>query len=256
MRVRAAGVNPVDWKIRQGQLRFILRPKFPFVPGGDIAGEVVSTGPEATEFKTGDPVVGFVELNRGGAYAELAVAQKTAVALKSPSLSFTEAASLPIAGCTALQALRNLGKLSKGANALILGGAGGVGHFAVQIAKALGAKISATCGASNIEFVQLLRADHIIEYTSTDFICGSDRYDVIFDAVGKSSFGSCRRLLAPGGTYVTTLPSPSLFFWNGVQSIAGIFSNPKRAKGILVRPSGRILLISVSWLTRASSGRH
>jgi len=102
VRVRAAGVNPVDWKIRQGQLRFILRPKFPFIPGGDIAGEVVSTGPEATEFKTGDPVVGFVELKRGGGYAELAVAKKTAVALKSPSLSFIKAASLPIAGCTAV----------------------------------------------------------------------------------------------------------------------------------------------------------
>ena len=96
VRVRAASINPVDWKIRQGQLRFILRPKFPFVPGGDIAGEVVSTGPEATEFKTGDPVVGFVELKRGGGYAELAVAKKTAIALKSPSLSFIEAASLPI----------------------------------------------------------------------------------------------------------------------------------------------------------------
>jgi NADPH:quinone reductase-like Zn-dependent oxidoreductase len=109
VRVRAAGVNPVDWKIRQGQLRFILRPKFPFVPGGDIAGEVVSTGPEATEFKTSDPGVGFVELKRGGGYAELAVAKKTAVT----SLSFVEAASLPIAGCTAVQALRDLGKLSK-----------------------------------------------------------------------------------------------------------------------------------------------
>jgi NADPH:quinone reductase-like Zn-dependent oxidoreductase len=136
VRVRAAGVNPVGWKIRQGQLRFILRPKFPFVPGGEIAGEVISTGPEATEFKTGDPVVGFVDLKRGGGYAELAVAKKTAIALKSP-LSFIEAASLSIAGCTAVQALRDLGKLSKGTNALILGGAGGVGHFAVQIAKAL-----------------------------------------------------------------------------------------------------------------------
>jgi NADPH:quinone reductase-like Zn-dependent oxidoreductase len=111
VRVRAASINPVDWKIRQGQLRFILRPKFPFVPGGDIAGEVVSTGPEVTEFKTGDPVVGFVELKRGEGYAELAVAKKTAVALKSPSLSFIEAASLPIAGCTAVQALREFGQI-------------------------------------------------------------------------------------------------------------------------------------------------
>ena len=241
VRVRAAGVNPVDWKIRQGQLRFIVRPNFPFIPGGDIAGEVVSAGPEVTEFKAGDPVVGFLELKRGGGYAELAVAKKTAVALKSPSLSFTEAASLPIAGCTALQALRDLGKLSEGAKALILGGAGGVGHFAVQIAKAIGAKTSATCGPSNIEFVQSLGADHVIDYSSKDFMAGLDRYDVIFDAVGKSSFVNCRRLLAPGGTYVTTLPAPNLFFWTSVQSIAGIFGNAKGAKGIVVRPSGKNL---------------
>jgi NADPH:quinone reductase-like Zn-dependent oxidoreductase len=239
VRVRAAGVNPVDWKICQGP--FILRPNFPYVPGGDIAGEAVSTGPEAAEFKTGDPVVGFVELKRGGAYAELAVAKKTAVCLKPQSLSFTEAASLPTAGCTALQALRDLGKLSKGANALILGGAGGVGHFAVQIAKALEAKTSATCGPSNIAFVQSLGADHVIDYSGKDFMAGLDRFDVIFDAVGKSTFVNCRPLLAPGGSCVTTLPTPSLFFWSGVQSIAGIFRKTKRAKGILVRPSGKDL---------------
>ena len=239
VRVRAAGVNPVDWKIRQGQLRFIMRPNFPYVPGGDIAGEVVAAGPEAAQFKAGDLVVGFLDLRQGGAYAELAVAKKTAVALKSPSLSFTEAASLPIGACTALQALRDLGKLSEGANALILGGAGGVGHFAVQIAKALGAKTSATCGPSNIEFVQSLGADYVIDYSGKDFTAQLDRYDVIFDAVGKSSFVACRPLLAPGGTYVTTLPKPSLFFWSGVQSIAGTFSKVKRAKGILVRPSGK-----------------
>jgi NADPH:quinone reductase-like Zn-dependent oxidoreductase len=158
----------------------------------------------------------FLDLRQGGAYAELAVAKKTAVALKSPSLSFTEAASLPIAACTALQALRDLGKLSEGANALILGGAGGVGHFAVQIAKALGAKTSATCGPSNIEFVQSLGADYVIDYSGKDFTAQLDRYDVIFDAVGKSSFVACRPLLAPGGTYVTTLPKPSVFFWSGV----------------------------------------
>ncbi len=241
VRVRAAGVNPVDWKICQGQLKFILRPNFPYVPGSDIAGEIVSTGPNATEFKTGDPVVGYVELKRGGAYAELAVAKKAAVAWKSPSLSFMEAASLPIAGCTALQALRDLGKLSKGANALVLGGAGGVGHFAVQIAKALGAKTCATCGPSNIAFVQSLGADRVIHYGAKDAMADLGRYDVIFDAVGRSTFVSCRQLLAPGGAYVTTLPTPGLFFWSGIQSIAGIFSKAKRAKGILVRPSGKDL---------------
>src|ERR1700730_16482500 len=160
---------------------------------------------------------------------------------KHRPLIFIEDASLPIAGCTAVQALRDLGKLSKGTNALILGAAGGVGHFAVQIAKALGAKTSATCGPSNIAFVQSLGADHVIDYSGKDFMAGLDRFDVIFDAVGKSSFASCQPHLAPGGTYVTTLPTPSLFFLSGVQSIAGIFRSSKRAKGILVRPSGKDL---------------
>jgi NADPH:quinone reductase-like Zn-dependent oxidoreductase len=239
VRVRAAGVNPVDWKIRQGQLRFIIRPNFPYVPGGDIAGEVVTAGAEAAPFKSGDPVVGFVAWKRGGGYAELAVAKKSAVALKPSSLSFTEAASLPIAACTALQALRDLGKLSEGANALILGGAGGVGHFAVQIAKAFGAKTSATCGPSNIEFVQSLGADRVINYSGQDLTTDPDCYNVVFDAVAKSSFAVCQLLLAPGGIYVTTLPAPSLFFLSGIQSIAGFFRKMKRAKGILVRPSGR-----------------
>ena len=238
VRVRAASINPVDWKIRQGQLRFILPLDFPYVPGGDIAGEVAATGAGAAQFKSGDPVVGFVNLRRGGGYAEFAAAKKTAVARKPPSLSFVEAASLPIAACTALQALRDLGKLSEGANALILGGAGGVGHFAVQIAKALGAKTTATCGASNIEFVRSLGADHVIDYRREDFTTRTDRYDVIFDAVGKSSFPVCRPLLEPDGTYVTTLPGPRLFFWTAVQSIAGFFGAAKRAKGVLVRQSG------------------
>ena len=168
VRVRAAAVNPVDWKICQGHLRFILRPTFPYIPGGDIAGEVVAAGAGAAPFKSGDTVAGFLELRRGGGYAELAVAKAKAIALKPRSLSFTEAASLPIAGCTALQALRDLGQVSEGAKVLILGGAGGVGHFAVQIAKALGAKVDATCGSSNITFVQSLGAEHVIDYRETD----------------------------------------------------------------------------------------
>lgn len=238
VRVRAAAVNPVDWKICQGHLRFILRVNFPYIPGGDIAGEVVTAGAGAAPFKSGDAVAGFLDLRRGGGYAELAVAKAKAIALKPPSLTFTEAASLPIAGCTALQALRDLGQVSEGAKVLILGGAGGAGHFAVQIAKALGAQVDATCGPSNIAFVQSLGAEHVMDYRETGVTAGPERYDVIFDAVGKSSFSVCRKLLARGGTYVTTLPDPGLFLWSGLQSIAGIFGNAKRAKGLLVRPRG------------------
>jgi NADPH:quinone reductase-like Zn-dependent oxidoreductase len=134
VRVRAAGVNPVDWKIRRGDLRLVLWLRFPYIPGGDIAGEVVEVGPGVTRFKMGDPVVAFVGLKSGGGYAERAVVKESAAALKSGSLGFAEAASLPIAGVTALQALRDVGGLKEGGSALIVGAAGGVGHFAVQIA--------------------------------------------------------------------------------------------------------------------------
>jgi NADPH:quinone reductase-like Zn-dependent oxidoreductase len=150
-------------------------------------------------------------------------------------LSFVEAASLPIAACTALQSLRDLGKLSQGGAVLINGGAGGVGHFAVQIAKALGATAVATCGPANVEFVRSLGADRVIDYSREDFGRGADSYDTVFDAVAMSSFASCRHILKPGGAYVSTLPSASVFFWGPLQGIAGCFGPAKQAKFIFVK---------------------
>jgi NADPH:quinone reductase-like Zn-dependent oxidoreductase len=241
IRVRAAGVNPLDWKIRQGQLRLLLRLRFPYVLGSDVAGEVVSTGVLAETFPMGAPVFAFSDPRRGGAYAELAVVNQAMAARKPDSLDFIEAASLPIAGCTALQALRDIGRVFQGARVLIHGGAGGVGHFAVQIAKALGAETTATCGPTNIDFVRSLGADTVIDRSRQDFTAARDSYDVIFDAVGKSSFSACRNALAPGGTYVTTLPSPELFFWGAAQQVAKLFGQAKRARLIMVRPNGEDL---------------
>ncbi len=241
VRVRAAGVNPLDWKIRQGQLRLFVRLRFPYVPGSDIAGEVVSVGVRANKFKAGEPIFAFSDPRRGGGYAELAVVKQAAAARKPDSLDFAEAASLPVAGCAALQALRDLGKVSQGKKVLVHGGAGGVGHFAVQIAKALGAVTSATCGPSNVDFVRSLGADSVIDYSQQDFTAGVHRYDIVFDAVGKSSFSACRSILAPGGTYVTTLPSPVLFLWGPMQWVANIFGPAKQAKMLMVRPNGEDL---------------
>lgn len=238
IRVRAAGVNPLDWKLRQGQLRLVLRLRLPYVPGSDISGEVVSTGALAKGFGAGDKIVAYSDPRRGGGYAELAVVNRAMAARKPESMDFAEAASLPIAGCTALQALRDLGGVTEGARVLVHGGAGGVGHFAVQIAKALGAMTSATCGPSNVEFVRSLGADSVIDYSRQNFLQGGERYDVIFDAVGKSSFSACRNALAPGGVYVTTLPSADLFFWSPVQRVAKLFGRAKQAKLIMVRPNG------------------
>ncbi|MBI1869287.1 MAG: NAD(P)-dependent alcohol dehydrogenase [Methylocystis sp.] len=241
VRVRAAGVNPADWKIREGQVRLFLRLRFPHVLGSDIAGEVAAIGAGVSQFKLGDAVVAFTDPRRGGGYAELAVAKEAAAALKPASLSFAEAASLPIAACTALQALRDLGKLSEGGGVLINGGAGGVGHFAIQIAKALGATTTAACGPANVAFVQSLGADVVIDYSKEDFTRRAERYDVIFDAAGKSSFAACRHLLTPGGTYVSTLPSLDLVLWGGVLWIVGMFGEAKHARPFIARPNGEDL---------------
>ena len=242
VRVRAAGVNPVDWKIRRGDLRLVLRISFPYIPGGDIAGEVVDVGPGVTRFRPGDAVVAFVDLKKGGGYAELAAVKESAAALKAQSLTFAEAASLPIAAGTAVQALRDSGGLRTGGTTLINGGAGGVGHFAVQIARALGAVPTATCGPANIDFVRSIGAETVIDYSKSDFTRGTERYDVVFDSVAKSSFGACRHLLKPGGCYVTTLPGPGVFLWYPVQTVAGLFGRVKKAKFLMVRPDGKDLM--------------
>ena len=224
--VRAASVNPVDWKIRKGELRLFLWLRFPYTPGGDVAGEVAAVGPGVTRFKPGDAVVAFVDPKRGGGYAESAVVKESAAAARAASLSFAEAACLPIAGCTALQALRDHGGLRQGGSALINGGAGGVGHFAVQIGKAMGATVAATCGPSNVDFVRSLGADLVIDYSREDFTRRPERYDVIFDAVARSSFAACRGLLNPGGAYVTTVPDPSTLFWGASSRSPGCSAGP------------------------------
>jgi NADPH:quinone reductase-like Zn-dependent oxidoreductase len=236
--VRAASVNPVDWKIRRGDLRLLLWLRFPYIPGGDVAGEVATAGPGVTRFQPGDPVVAFVDLRHGGGYAERAVVKESAAALKAAALSFAEAATLPIAGCTALQSLRDHGGLREGGSVLINGGSGGVGHFAVQIGKAMGAAITATCGPSNVEFVRSLGADRVIDYSREDFTRLPERYDVIFDAVAMSSFAACRDRLNPGGAYVTTLPDPSTLFFGPILSAARLFGRARRAKFMWVRQEG------------------
>jgi NADPH:quinone reductase-like Zn-dependent oxidoreductase len=238
LRVRAAAVNPVDWKIREGQLRFVLPIRFPYIPGGDVAGEVLSVGANVTRFTPGDRVVGFVNPWRGGGYAERAPVRESAAAALPHSLSFVEAATLPIAGVTALQAIRDSGRLTDGGSILIIGAAGGVGHFAVQIAKVLSATTAATCGPANIAFVQSLGADLVIDYAKEDFAQRAEQYDVVFDAAAARSFSQCKAVLKPGGAYVSTLPSPALVVQGALQSVSGLFARTKQAKFVVVRPAG------------------
>lgn len=237
LRVRAAGVNPIDWKIRNGGMRLLLPARFPLVLGYDVAGEVVEIGPEVTRFQPGDAVFGGVDiLRQGGSYAELALARESALAPQPQALSFEEAAAIPMAALTALQALRDKGELVAGEDVLVNGAAGGVGHFAVQIAAALGARVTAVTSAKNFDFVRGLGTDEVIDYEEEDFAGREQTWDVIFDAVNNHTYADCEPVLArDGGIYVTTLGGPKLMISIGLTALGGLFGQRKRARLVLGR---------------------
>src|SRR6267378_5814583 len=205
VRVRAASLNPYDWHFIEGT-PYIMRmmgvglrkPKDTRL-GVDFAGTVEAVGKNVTQFKPGDEVFG----GRGGAFAQYVCPRATrAVALKPANVSFEEAASVNIAAITALQALRDKGKVQPGQKVLINGASGGVGTFGVQIAKSLGADVTGVCSTRNVEMVRSLGADHVIDYTKEDFTKGDQRYDAILDNVPNHSLSECRRILNPEGKYV------------------------------------------------------
>jgi NADPH:quinone reductase-like Zn-dependent oxidoreductase len=205
VRVRAASVNPYDWHFVEGT-PYIMRmmgvgmrkPKDTRL-GVDFAGQVEAVGKNVTGFKPGDEVFG----GRGGAFAQyVCVRANRSVAHKPSNLSFEQAASVNIAGITALQALRDKGNIQAGQKVLINGASGGVGTFAVQIAKALGAEVTGVCSTRNLDLVRSLGADHVVDYTKEDFAKTSEHYDVILDNVPNHPLSECRRLLTPKGAYV------------------------------------------------------
>jgi NADPH:quinone reductase-like Zn-dependent oxidoreductase len=205
VKVRAVSINPYDWHFVEGTpyiMRMMgvgLRKPKDIQLGVDFAGTVEAVGKNVTEFKPGDDVFG----GRGGAFAEYVCRRaEGAVALKPANLTFEQAASVNIAGITALQALRDKGKVQPGQKVLINGASGGVGTFAVQIAKSLGADVTGVCSTRNVDLVRSLGADHVIDYTKEDFAKGAERYDVILDNVPNHSLSECRRVLNPKGKYV------------------------------------------------------
>lgn len=180
---------------------------FPKILGGECAGVVEAVGLMVTDLQPGDRVVASLGI-KGGSYAEYAVAENKNVVKLPDEVDFVQAAAMPIAAGTALQGMRDKGHLRPNDRVLINGAAGGVGTFAVQIAKIMGAHVTAVCSTDSIALVRQLGADQVIDYTTTDFTKGTETYDLIFDAVGKSSFEDCKPILTETGTYVTTTPSP------------------------------------------------
>lgn len=228
IKVRAAAVNPVDWHDMTGtpyiaRLQTALRKPKRATIGTDVAGTVEAVGTKVTRVQPGDEVFGGAL----GSLAEYATAAEDKVASKPANLTFEQAASVPIAALTALQALRDKGKLHSGQTVLINGAAGGVGTFAVQIAKALGAEVTGVCSTANVDMVTSLGADHVVDYTKDDVAAGTARFDVMLDNVGNRTLSDCRRVLQPKGIYV-------------------IVGGPK--KGRLLGPAGRMVKALVVFL--------
>ncbi len=205
VRVHSASVNPLDWHFIRGTpligrlgLMGLRKPKVPRL-GVDYAGTVEAVGKDVTQFKAGDEVFG----GKTGAFAEYVCARADrAMAPKPANVTFPQAASVPIAGVTALQGLRDKGRVQPGQKVLINGASGGVGTFAVQIAKSFGAEVTGVCSTRNLDMVRSLGADHVIDYTKEDFTKGTQRYDVILDNVGTQPLSGFRRALTPNGICV------------------------------------------------------
>jgi|SRR5579863_6635557 len=201
IKVCAAAMNPLDWHMMKGGLalmRILMGRNKLKRPGVDVAGIVEAVGPGVMRFKPGDAVFGCGK----GAFAEFAIARETALASKPERVSFEDAAAAPIAALTALQGLRNKGKVQAGQSVLINGASGGVGTFAVQLAHLWGAHVTGVCSSRNAQLVRALGAERTIDYINEDFANGTTKYDMIFDLAGNHSFSACKRVLTPRGVHV------------------------------------------------------
>ncbi|MEA5470196.1 NAD(P)-dependent alcohol dehydrogenase [Spirulina sp. 06S082] len=245
IQVCASSINPLDWKVRKGMLKVFSGSKFPLILGFDVAGIVAEIGSEVTQFKPGDAVFACTSAKfQGSANAEYITITESLLALKPANMSYEEAASVPLAALTALQALRDKGQVKAGDRILINGASGGVGCFAVQIAKELGAKVTGVCSTKNLQLVRSLGAETVLDYTQEDFTQNSVKYDCIFDAVAKQSFPKCRQVLKPKGIYISTLPDLGGAFWN---VLTGLLPG-KKAKWIVLNPNAEDLNILKNWI--------
>jgi NADPH:quinone reductase-like Zn-dependent oxidoreductase len=231
IKVHACSVNVIDSKIRKGEAKMYVRTKPPKILGADLSGEIAQLGPAASRFKVGDKVYAKLPGDEG-AYAEYVTLPEDIVALRPSNLSATEAAAVPAGATTALQALRDVAGLKAGQQVLINGASGGVGLFAVQIARQLGAVVTAVCGEAGAALVKELGAAEVIDYKKTDFTKLGKRWHVIFDVSATRSLGQCKSALEEGGVYVTTIAGMGDMIMPAFN-----FLRSKKGKVILVKPA-------------------
>jgi alcohol dehydrogenase len=238
VRVRASSVNPVDTAIRSGMLRFIIRLRMPAVLGVDVAGEVVERGEGATRFAVGDRVFAYTGLSRPGGYGELVALPESYLARVPSQLGWAEAGTVPGVGATAYEAFTVHAPLGPGMRVFINGGAGGVGTYAIQIAKTMGAEVTVTASGGKAALLRELGADHVIDYTKVDpFAPGASSYDVVLNAVRGPSLSRLRQLLRPGGVVVTLTGIPPQAPWMKLRNLV----SSRRTVIMFVAPSGAIL---------------
>jgi NADPH:quinone reductase-like Zn-dependent oxidoreductase len=240
VRVHACSVNPIDWKVRRGDLKImtgIIRP--PKILGRDYAGVVDEVGGRVTHYKAGDAVWGFVGSLKRGTYAEFAGVKEGEIGLKPENLSFEEASSIPLAGTAAYQALVYSGRLKKGDHVLVNGCSGGVGLAALQIAKALECKVTGVCSTGNLDLARKMGADEVIDYTTHDVLANKGAYDIFFDVVANKSFSRAKVTLKPGGTYVSTVPTPKSMVLGPLINMLG----SKKGKNLLSKASAKDLAV-------------
>lgn len=240
VRIRAAGVNAYDWHLMRGdpyvaRLALGLRAPKARVRGRDFAGEVVSVGRNVPELRPGDEVFGEVD----GTFAEYVCVPDASVERKPADLTFEQAAALPLAGNTALRGLRDTAGVRKGQHVLVNSASGGVGTFAVQIAKGLGAVVTGVCSARNAELVRSLGADHVVDYAREDFTRSGRRYDVVLDLVGTRGITALRRALTPAGTLVLAGGgAPGRFVGAAALTLKGVILSPPSSGSACSRSSG------------------
>jgi len=254
VRVRAASLGAGEYFGMRGKPFPILfyigfpKPRKDFVVGLDFAGVIEAVGAKVSDFRPGDEVYGECH----GSCAEFAVASQGSIAHKPRKLSFEQAAAVPTSACTALQALRDHGKVRPGHKVLINGASGGVGPFAVQIAKALGAEVTGVCSTGNVEMVHDIGADHVIDYTKEDFTKGSTRYDVILDNVASHSLSATRRALTPNGLHVPSSGHAGMG-WVIAAALTGIFV--RQQAPIFIAATNTETLLSLNELIEAGKVR-
>ncbi|MCK5171557.1 MAG: NADP-dependent oxidoreductase, partial [Bacteroidales bacterium] len=251
IRVFATGINPIDWKQRKGNHKFILGSPFPIVLGYDVCGEVVEIGSEISKFKVGDQLFGVLDNKYGGALAEFALGHENCFSLKPSNISNEEAAAYPMVSLTALQALRDKANFKVGQTILINGASGGVGHMAMQIAKLMGAKVIAVSSTNSRDFVNDFEPDQFIDYTKENVLDINEKVDVFFDIAGNYSFLKTKKILKSGGVYLNLEYIKSLKKMP-VNLIFQLFSKGKRAKSLLMKHNSSDIELVAKWISDGS----